>query len=53
MDVIHQLMVREPSTYEDHLFPDNSGLVDAAGTGLDRIETFLNPPAVDRFGRNK
>ena len=50
MDVNHQLRVGEPSADADLHVPGTDDLLGATGTGLDRIETFLNPLASDLIG---
>jgi hypothetical protein len=45
MNVDHWLRVWEPSAGDELVVPSSGGLLDATGTGLDRIQTFLDPLA--------
>ena len=45
MNEDHRLRVWEPSAGDELEMSDSGGLLDATGTGLDGIRTFLNPRA--------
>jgi hypothetical protein len=45
MNVDHRLRVWEPSAGDELVVPGSGGLQDAICTGLDGIQTFLDPPA--------
>jgi len=43
MNVDHRLRVWKPSTGDELVMLGSSGLLDATGTGLNEIRTFVNP----------